>query len=608
MGNVTHYTKRKTMGSDSDSALQKIKSLNIKSNEPTLKRRAATVPITSTKVDFLDEKSQYDADDNDCIEETLIHSATDRRKAIWESPNKDDNIIKCIGSLEMEYTKNLYQPEKSIGTGTVIHIDRNDICYILTAAHNFYQALRKCLNCNKQTIKSRCSHCNCRQKTQEIKPLQLTKADTIIFKRRCIVKEKIDPVTGNKYTFGDPISQPIPINPNNCYCREIFYRLYKHPKAGYDIGIMTFKCPAEDVDLYSSVCSKIKLDSDSDFCAPNNNVQLFIYGYPADHKFNNQYQMYGMSTSMNGNKFEIEKHAESDKRYIKNIEIDTTAGQSGACVWSYDGKDKNKYRIHAVHTSGRPDKRSTFDGENYGTFLDESHVNWINELMVIDDMKKVQLMQQRQQVEEKLLMNYFQKQQEAILKQQEEILRLNNKLNNMEKRDDWDGTSIRNRQINIRNNIITLVGANANECVDTIFLKKIITKGEYKWKFKIREHREGKTIYFGIWKADRGYYKGYINGYIGEKSGDSYVFDGGKGAHNDIKKDGNKSKWKSYGKKLKKGHIVEMCIDFNSNPHSLSFIIDNETFDDISITDHKWGYRAAISLFQKSDSVELLFE
>eukprot|EP01084_Bolivina_argentea_P028792 53481_1 len=550
---------------------------------------------------IIDEK--YNTDDY--IAETLINYQVDRRKAIWNSPNKDDEIIKCICSLETEYTEDMKHTEQSIGTGTVIHIDEQNMCYILTAAHNFYQTLRKCSICQKTTIKAICGFCPHAQKTEESKPFKLIKAEQIFFTRRCIVQETIDPKTKIKCSFGDPITV-IQVHPDDCYCRELLYRLYKLPTQGYDIAIMKFKCPDEDVHMYSSICSKIQLKCDPGFCFAGNKLQLFIYGYPDDKKANDgRYRMYGMASSMNGNKFKI-KTSKSKKRYIVNTEIDTTGGQSGACIWSYDGKDKNKYIIYAIHTAGRLANQHS-EGANYGTFLDDDHINWIKELKENDAQTKLQLMQSRQKQEEKISIDFFLQNNEKIRMLTEELQMFKEKEETKQKQDEWDQSSIRNHQLQIRNNIITLKCA--DEC-DTIFLKKIVTKGTYQWKFRIHEHRENKPIFFGIWKSECGSKipdKGYYNGYIGEKAGDSYVFDGGDAKCNIIDSDEWKPK-NSYGKSVKKGHIVIMRIDFDSIPCSLSFIIDDESYNEPAFIIKNCGYRAAISLFEKGDSVELLFQ
>eukprot|EP01083_Nonionella_stella_P254367 874144_1 len=153
------------------------------------------------------EKQQYyETDDEyDCAQEAFINpNDKTRRKAIYNTSNANDDIIQCIGSLRIEYCdKNILSnpPEMSIGTGTIIKVDEQNRCYLLTVAHNVCQALKQCKNCQQRTIKSHCSKCN--QRTSKLKPLQLIKPTCVEFIRRCVVPKRIDNNTQREYTFGD---------------------------------------------------------------------------------------------------------------------------------------------------------------------------------------------------------------------------------------------------------------------------------------------------------------------------------------------------------------------------------------------------------------------
>eukprot|EP01084_Bolivina_argentea_P171124 296481_1 len=196
-------------------------------------------PTANTPLTRIEEQKHDHFDDN-CVGETLIHHNTDRRKAIWDTINKSCKLIKCIGSLQMEYDEQIEGTEESIGTGTVIKIDEQNRCYILTVAHNFYQKLRQCVKCQRKTLRPKCAISTCNQQTKQVTPLTLIRPAKIEFKRRCIKPDK----------FGYPI-HIYEVNPDNCYCRDEFYRLFPVPKSGYDICIMVFQCDEkEDIEMY----------------------------------------------------------------------------------------------------------------------------------------------------------------------------------------------------------------------------------------------------------------------------------------------------------------------------------------------------------------------
>eukprot|EP01084_Bolivina_argentea_P212364 361013_1 len=86
------------------------------------------------------------------------------------------------------------------------------------------------------------------------------------------------------------------------------------------------------------------------------------------------HQMYGMSTGVNGNKMKVETHGITKKKYIINNELDTQPGMSGSAIWAMNGIWRI---IYGIHTGGKQEMHS---GENYGTFLDETHIDWIQNI------------------------------------------------------------------------------------------------------------------------------------------------------------------------------------------------------------------------------------
>eukprot|EP01084_Bolivina_argentea_P280305 479345_1 len=379
----------------------------------------------------MDEKFVFldsDYDEDDCTQEAIIDPTNDGRKPIWDSANANDDIITCIGSLRIRYAdKEILTdpPETMLGTGTIIKIDTQNRCYILTAAHNACQPLRVCLACTKKTIKTKCEKCKC--KTLKSNPMQLIKPTSIEFIRRCIVQNHCK--SGIQSKFGDP-ERVYEIN--ECFIPQSLYSLWSSPMAGYDIAIMIFQCKNNEIQLYKSICSHIELKSDQTFGSNKN--RLFLYGYPGDKYYITQgnlkqFQMYGMSTGMNGNKFKLDIHSKSKKKYIVNTEIDTQSGMSGSVLWSY-GKNINEYIIYGIHTGGNVanlNKGRKF-GVNYGTFLDEENLNWIQTIFNMIILKS-SLTNEQSSIFEAVIHNFntqIKHNCDQLKNQQKEIVQLKN--------------------------------------------------------------------------------------------------------------------------------------------------------------------------------------
>eukprot|EP01084_Bolivina_argentea_P109848 196246_1 len=99
------------------------------------------------------EYQYYEIDHDDCTQEALIDPNKDGRRPIWETANVKDDIIKCIGHLRIRYANKKIlsnPPEHMMGTGTIIKIDAQNRCYVLTVAHNARQPLRECIICHKR--------------------------------------------------------------------------------------------------------------------------------------------------------------------------------------------------------------------------------------------------------------------------------------------------------------------------------------------------------------------------------------------------------------------------------------------------------------------------
>eukprot|EP01084_Bolivina_argentea_P054535 99994_1 len=310
--------------------------------------------ITNEIKEDNEEKKELNPNKNENDDEFMVEcqvNDTDHRQQIYESSHKNDDITHCIGLLRILFYDPSKNPlEECIGTGTVIYVDDDNNCYVLTAAHNFAKNWYKCTNCKKSTLKPTCKHCN--MKTQ--KQSDLLQASTIEFKRRCIVKKK-NKENGEVLEFGDN-EQTYEINVDKCWIMKEYKNLALTTN-GYDICIMQF----HDKDgYYKDKVKNIYLTND---VIGMNNCSLSIYGFPGDKAGVYNYEMWGMSTSKN-NVFALALN----KRLIINKEIDTQPGESGSCVFNANNA-YGTYMVYGVHVGGHKTKR-----QNYGTVL---HLDWI---------------------------------------------------------------------------------------------------------------------------------------------------------------------------------------------------------------------------------------
>eukprot|EP01084_Bolivina_argentea_P273576 466047_1 len=282
----------------------------------------------------------------------------------------------------MTFDKELNSPEYSVGTGTVIHITKKNVAYVITAAHNYFGTLRQCSNsAHPKTLKTNCLHCNERTKT-----IQKIKATTISFQRRHIRTSATD-------DSGGTVDKSYPIKMDEMKILPE-YTSNSQPQGGYDLAVMVFDC--DDVtgqELYSRICPNICLFSDSIHSNLNDApVSLKIYGFPGD-----KYQrlegvepslrrcaMYGMETDVkkkhNAIQIMVSTHKRTGKLYISNRKIDTQQGQSGAVIYSYYPDYKNCFVIYGVHTGGNEAAvRRKSTGRNYGTLLDDEWTEKLHE-------------------------------------------------------------------------------------------------------------------------------------------------------------------------------------------------------------------------------------
>eukprot|EP01084_Bolivina_argentea_P316965 549503_1 len=215
-----------------------------------------------------DKKMDPDSDDElDCMEESIVH-AGDHRVAIHESEYNKEDIIKCIGQLEIlyKYSKQQYQ-QTAYGTATVITTENNKTCVALTVAHNARRKITECQACKKymdciidNDAVVRCEHCG-----DDKLQYKIISATKIRFKRREILKNRLVPIHDEdekcmkQYTFGDN---------KQCYdCTCIYvddynYNLCPMVTGGYDFALLSFE--NTDNYNYSKYCKNIRIKNEMD--------------------------------------------------------------------------------------------------------------------------------------------------------------------------------------------------------------------------------------------------------------------------------------------------------------------------------------------------------
>eukprot|EP01084_Bolivina_argentea_P014778 27636_1 len=317
-----------------------------------------------------DAESASDDEYNECI----LTPGNDRRKIICDSKNKSDGIIACVGSIESQYIPDtkLKQVELSHGTGTVIHIDKYNQIYVLTVAHNVRGVERECTQCKTKTLKTKCPNGACNSASKTKKTGTLIKPKDIYFSRR----------SNDTKTLG----QAIETYQVESYELPDKYTKFASPKGGYDISIIVFTChDKHGINLYGKLCENINLIRDTLF--GGNKCVLYIYGYPGSmrEKKNKRiyYYLYGMGTSKidETNSFILTTNVNSNKDYIVNRGIDTTVGQSGSCIYSYNDNDNTSYFIYGVHSGGSQKQQA-----NYGTFFDDDTIQWIKNVFIANNV------------------------------------------------------------------------------------------------------------------------------------------------------------------------------------------------------------------------------
>eukprot|EP01084_Bolivina_argentea_P268337 455737_1 len=304
-----------------------------------------------------EKKSEMYFDDNDdeldCIEESIVHLDGDKRQLITQSPHNNQDIIKCIGQLEVDYKYIKYGYETSSpswATGTVFSTNQNK-CFLLSAAHSVRKRIKECMKCMKymdciinEQVVVQCVHCNYNQLADKI-----IAATSILFRRREIIEE------ARVYDEKEKQTNVYKLGSNrkcyDCKCEYVNkkYNTYPIATSGYDYSILSFI--NNDNYNYSMYCKNIII-SNQILLLKNNNIHNFkIFGYPISKK-SNHYPMYGMkSTSTN---YSVQMSKKSNLCYFKHKEIDTSGGQSGSAIWY---NQNGVTIIFAIHSGGNNKKK-----------------------------------------------------------------------------------------------------------------------------------------------------------------------------------------------------------------------------------------------------------
>eukprot|EP01084_Bolivina_argentea_P039998 73902_1 len=310
-------------------------------------------------------------EENDDIQEAIVNS-TDLRTAVYNSNQKDEQILKCIGYLRttFKYAQHSYKLQKR-GTGTVISVSNDKICYVLTCAHNIRTKVYHCPNCNKylnlkHDDKNRAyyeNHSNCTT-TPNPKFIKANKIEFI----RCSIHKQYQKKMQNKsdelvIKYGDEEKIYLcNMNTNTSWIDDQKYELYSSTSAGYDIAIISF----EDIDGYYKKNIPTKIDVQNGKNTIEKIKQFNIWGYPFDKT-----GMYGMKSIQTN--YQFKQHSKTDQIYLKQEEIDTTAGQSGAVIWTKNG---SQFILCGVHTGGSAAKKY-----NVGTLFNVQNLEQIKNIL-----------------------------------------------------------------------------------------------------------------------------------------------------------------------------------------------------------------------------------
>eukprot|EP01084_Bolivina_argentea_P207925 354659_1 len=149
------------------------------------------------------------------------------------------------------------------------------------------------------------------------------------------------------------------------------------------------------------------------------------------------------------------------------------------------------------------------------------------------------------------------------------------------------------------NNVVTHNGGE-NECV-TSFCSNVVSGGQHRWIFKIREGKRYNCILLGIWKVTNGNEIKWPQKSVGLTwRANGYGYNVGYGNHHATT---NQITSKNYGKRCETGAMIEMCLNFTDM--SLSYCVDG-CDQGIAFIVENSSYKAAITTFFRDESVQFM--
>eukprot|EP01084_Bolivina_argentea_P191580 329085_1 len=289
-------------------------------------------------------------EDSDFCDKDAIVNDCDGRRRLTESEDKHENIMECIGYLDVSFE---YNGDKLhlFGTGTVFHTKSNGDNLVLTCSHNVRQLIHKCSKCNQNVwhIKQDQHKCN----ISNFNSSQMVKANVIKFKRRSILNKYLKNTQDNKteiVEFGDT-EQVYTCDINNIFIDEHNYSQFPTPSSGYDICVIQF---TDKTKYYQKYVASIRLRSGQ--TTIERLKEFNIWGFPGD-KLNYKGQqegLYGMKSAEDGD-WTFVKNQTTNEIYLKQKTVDVFTGQSGSSLWVKDTEaksDENDVILCGVHSGG----------------------------------------------------------------------------------------------------------------------------------------------------------------------------------------------------------------------------------------------------------------
>eukprot|EP01084_Bolivina_argentea_P111618 199097_1 len=252
---------------------------------------------------------------------------------------KNTNIIDCIGRVTSSFTNQYNKNFQIYGTATAYRTE-NGITNLITCAHNVRYTSHHCKSCKKYHKAVICPKC------QQNSETEILKAHKVEFEIRNLKTGEQEA----KYECMDDI-----------YLDDFNFSCYPKPSGTFDIAVLKvydyngyFAEKTKNILLVSGyLLHKVKPSE----------MKYYIFGYPYSVKIEKEKEMWGAASIDHENKYELIQNRKNDNWYLKQHEIDTSEGQSGAPIFSI----YKKYAlIFAVHVGGNDKAQNTY---NVGTLM-----------------------------------------------------------------------------------------------------------------------------------------------------------------------------------------------------------------------------------------------